>query len=104
MSWIGATWLLFLFYIVSLGFLLRFDHFAKIGLGNRFVIGSSCVMGMGLLGQVAGFSGIGDQDIHLLDQSLIVPIFFCGNHCTAYHRRLDDRQPSRIVAAAKFRI
>lgn len=79
MSWIGATWLLFLFYIVSLGFLLYvLTSFAKIGLGNRFVVGSSCVMGLGLLGQVAAFPGIGDQDIHVLDQSLIAPVFFCG--------------------------
>ena len=35
-------------------------------------------MGLILLGQVAGFSGIGDQDIHIVDQALIVPLFFCG--------------------------
>ncbi len=80
MSWIGATWLLFLFYIVSFGILLYvLTSFAKIGLGNRLVIGQSCVTGLALLGQVAGFPGIGDQDIHVLDQSLIVPLFFCGS-------------------------
>jgi hypothetical protein len=79
MAWVGATWLLFLFYIVSLGILLYvLTSFAKIGLGNRLVIGPSCFMGLALLGQVAGFSGIGDQDIHIVDQALIVPVFFCG--------------------------
>jgi hypothetical protein len=79
MAWVGATWLLFLFYIVSLGILLYvLTSFAKVGLGNRVVVGPSCVMGLILLGQLAGFSGIGDQDIHLADQALIVPIFFCG--------------------------
>jgi hypothetical protein len=76
---VGATWLLFLFYILSFGFLLYvLTSFAKIGLGNRLVVGPSCLTGMALLGQIAGFSGIGDQDIHVVDQSLIVPVFFCG--------------------------
>ena len=79
MAWVGATWLLFLFYIVSLGILLyTLTSFAKIGLGNRLVVGPSCLMGLILLGQVAGFSGIGDQDIHIVDQALVVPIFFYG--------------------------
>jgi hypothetical protein len=79
MSWVGATWLLFLFYILSLGLLIYvLTSFARIGLGNRLVVGPSCLMGMALLGQIAGFPGIGDQDIHVVDQSLIVPVFFCG--------------------------
>ena len=93
MAWIGATWLLFLFYIVSLGFLLYvLTSFAKIGLGNRLVVGQSCVMGLVLLGQVAGFAGIGDQDIHVVDQvANRSHIFLRRIHCAPYHRRLDDR-------------
>jgi hypothetical protein len=79
MSWVGATWLLFLGYIVSFGFLLYvLTSFAKIGLGNRLLIGQSCLFGLVCLGQVAGFSGIGDQDIHLVDQRIMAPVFFCG--------------------------
>ena len=79
MSWIGATWLLFLGYIVSFAILLFvLNSFAKTGLGNRLVIGQSCLMGLALLGQVAAFPGIGDQDIHIVDQLLISPVFFCG--------------------------
>lgn len=79
MAWVGASWLLFLFYIVSFGILLYvLTSFAKIGLGNRLVVGPYCLMGLLLLGQVAGFSGIGDQDIHIVDQALIAALFFCG--------------------------
>ncbi len=63
MSWVGATWLLFLGYIVSFGFLLYvLTSFAKIGLGNRLLIGQSCLFGLIFLASAAGFSGIGDQD------------------------------------------
>jgi hypothetical protein len=76
---IGATWLLFPLYIVSFGFLLCvLASFARRGLGNRRLIGQSCLMGLMSLGQIAGFSGIGDQDIHFVDQLLVCPVFFCG--------------------------
>ncbi len=76
---IGATWLLFLFYIMSFGILLSvLAAFAKLGLGNRQVIGQSCLMGLLFLGQVAGFSGIGHQEIHFLDQTLVAAVFFGG--------------------------
>jgi hypothetical protein len=79
MSWVGATWLLFLAYIVSFGFLIYVvKSFAKIGLGNRLAIGQSCMIGLVLLGQVAGFAGIGDQDIHMVDEKIIVLVFFYG--------------------------
>ncbi len=79
MAWFGATWLLFLCYIVSLGLLIFvLTSLAKIGLGNRLMVCQSCVIGLALLGQLAGFAGIGDQDIHVVDQAVIVPLFFCG--------------------------
>jgi hypothetical protein len=79
MSWVGATWLLFLGYIVSFGFLLYvLTSFAKIGLGNRLLIGQSCLFGLIFLASAAGFSGIGDQDIHFVDQKIISVVFYCG--------------------------
>ncbi|MGO9468128.1 MAG: hypothetical protein ACLQVF_28680 [Isosphaeraceae bacterium] len=79
MVWFGATWLLFLCYIVSVGLLIFvLTSLARIGLGNRLVVCQSCVMSLGFLGQLAGFPGIGDEDIHVVDQLLIAPLFFCG--------------------------
>jgi hypothetical protein len=78
-AWIGATWLLFLCYIVSLGLLIYvLTSLARFGLGNRLIVGQSCVIGLGILGQLAGFPGIGDQDIHVVDQALMVPLFLSG--------------------------
>ena len=54
---VGATWLLFLFYIISFGLLLFvLASLAKLGLGNRLVIGRSCLMGLMFLGQAAVMS------------------------------------------------
>lgn len=79
MAWFGATWLLFLFYIVSFGLLVHvLKSLAKEGLASRFSIGSYCIMGLSLLGQLAGFPGIGEGDIHLLDQRLVMLTFFWG--------------------------
>ena len=77
---VGATWILFLFYLVSFGLLLFvLASFAEVGLGNRQVIGRSCGMGLMFLGQCAGFSGIGDREIHFLDQQLVSAIFLGGS-------------------------
>ncbi len=77
MAWFGATWLLFLCYIVSLGLLIfALTSLARIGLGNRLMVCQSCVVSLSVLGQLAGFPGIGDQDIHVVDQVLIAPLFF----------------------------
>jgi hypothetical protein len=79
MAWFGATWLLFLCYIVSLGLLIFvLTSLARIGLGNRLMVCQACVISLGLLGQLAGFPGIGDEDIHVVDQALIAPLFFSG--------------------------
>lgn len=76
---VGATWLLFLFYIISFGILVYvLGSFAKLGLGNRLMIGQSCLMGLIILGQIAGTSEIGSQDIHFFDQSLVAVVFFGG--------------------------
>jgi hypothetical protein len=79
MAWFGATWLLFLCYIVSLGLLIFvLTSLARIGLGNRLMICQSCVISLCFLGQLAGFPGIGDDDIHVVDQALITPLFLAG--------------------------
>ncbi len=79
MAWFGATWLLFLCYIVSLGLLIFvLTSLARIGLGNRLMVCQSCSISLCFLGQLAAFPGIGDQDIHVVDQALIAPLFFAG--------------------------
>ena len=79
LAFVGASWLLFLFYIISFGFLLYvLTTLAKLGLGNRSVVGRSCMMGLMFLGQAAQFAGIGNGDIHFLDQSLVMAVFFGG--------------------------
>jgi len=79
LSVVGATWLLFLFYIVSFGLLLYvLATFAKLGLGNRQIIGRSCLLGLMFLGQVSMISGIGNREIHFLDQMLVAAVFLGG--------------------------
>ncbi len=79
LMWIGATWLLFLFYIISFGVVLYvLASFARLGLGNRQLIGQSCMMGLVFLGQLAGSFAIGDSDIHFIDQHVIAAVFMGG--------------------------
>jgi len=79
LAWVGATALMLLLYLISVGVLLYvLSGFAKLRLANRYVIGQSCLMGLLLLGQVSTFSGIGDQDIHFIDQLVIAPVFLIG--------------------------
>lgn len=79
LAWYGATWLLFVGYLVSTLILLYvLKSFARIGIGNRLIVGQSCALGLLLLGQAAGFAGIGDQEIHLIDPMLLLPVFFVG--------------------------
>ena len=55
MAWFGATWLLFLCYIVSLGLLIFvLTSLAKIGLGNRLMVCQSCVIGLALARPACG--------------------------------------------------
>jgi hypothetical protein len=76
---VGATWILFLFYLVSFGILLFvLGSFAKLGLGNRQVIGRSCGSGLMFLAQCAMFSGIGYGEIHFVAQNVASGIFMLG--------------------------
>jgi hypothetical protein len=80
LSLVGATWLMYLLYIISFGVLLYIlAAFARLGLGNRRVIGQSCLMGLGFLAQVAIFPQIGAQDIHFFDPILVAPVFLGGS-------------------------
>ena len=79
LAFVGATWILFLAYIVSFGILLiALTSLAKRGLGNRHVVGVSCGMGLMFLGQLASFPEIGSREIHFLDQSLISAVLMTG--------------------------
>ena len=79
LAWIGATSLMLLLYLISLGVLLYvLSGFVKLGVAHRHIIGQSCLMGLMFLGQVSMFSGIGDQDIHFVDPQLVVAVFLGG--------------------------
>jgi hypothetical protein len=79
LSLFGLTWLLFLGYIVSLGMLtVMLNSLAKVGLGNRVIVGQSCAMALVFLGQMSGISGIGDQDLRLIDQGVTSALFWLG--------------------------
>jgi len=76
----GFSWLLLLLLLGSMGVvLLMLAALAKQGLGNRLLVGQSCLMGLGLLAQVmAGMPGIGDESIHFLDQRLLGVVCYLG--------------------------
>ncbi len=76
---IGSTWLLFLLLLISFASLLCFlSGFAKLGVGNRLMIGQSCLTGLGLLGQAMLIAAVGKRDIHFVDQTLIAVVLFVG--------------------------
>ena len=76
---IGSTWLLFLLLLVSFGSLLcLLSGFAKLGVGNRRMIGGSCLVGLALLGQAMMNPLAGRRDIHFVDQTLITVVLFAG--------------------------
>jgi len=76
---VGATDLLFAFYILSIGLLVyAVRSLARVGLGNRQMIVRSCGMGLVLLGQLATFPAIGDSEIHFLPQRLVGALFMAG--------------------------
>ena len=94
----GATWLLFLFYIVSFGLLLYvLRSLASRGLASRWSISHYCVTGLGLLGMLAGSPGIGDGDIHLLDQNLISLTFFWGVVVLLVITALLSKTPQHLI-------
>ena len=73
----GATsWMLFI-YLISLAAMLYVLHcFAKLGLGNRSLVAQSVLFGLNSLGQFSSMAGMGDREIHFLDQKLLPAIFF----------------------------
>ena len=76
---IGSTWLLFLLLLASFGSLLcLLSGLARLGVGNRFVIGQSCFVGLALLGVAMLNPFVGRRDIHLVDQTLITVVLFVG--------------------------
>jgi hypothetical protein len=80
LSLIGATWLMFLLYIISFGVLLYvLSSLARLGVGNRLVIAQSCLWGLILLGQLAAQPWSGKQEIHFVDQGLISAVFYAGD-------------------------
>lgn len=76
---IGSAWLLFLLLLVSFGPLLcLLSGFAKLGVGNRLVIGRSCLVGLVFLGQAMLYPSVGRSDIHFVDQALIAVVLYVG--------------------------
>jgi len=76
---IGSTWLMLLLLLVSFGSLLcLLSGFAKLGVGNRLMIGQSCLMGLVFLSQAMLNPFVGLRDIHFVDQKLITAVFFVG--------------------------
>jgi hypothetical protein len=79
LSLIGATWLMFLLYIISFGLLVYvLSSLARLGLGNRVVIGQSCLWGLIMLGQLATHPWTGEQEIHFVDPGLVSVVFDVG--------------------------
>ncbi len=75
----GASWAVFAVFILSFGLLIHIlKLFARLGVGNRALIGKSCAMGLALLGQVALIPPLGFQGIHLVDPSLAGAILWIG--------------------------
>ncbi len=71
--------LLFALYILSIGLLVYVvNSLARVGLGNRLIIAQSCGLGLMLLGQCALSFGIGDGDIHFIDQRLVGVVLMLG--------------------------
>jgi hypothetical protein len=76
---IGATWLLFLLYLISFGLLLYvLTGFARLGLGNRQVIAQTCLAGLALLAQLAVIQPLGDHDIHFVDPGAVAGLLLVG--------------------------
>ena len=79
LAMIGATSLMLLIYLISLGAMLYlFSGFARLGLANRTVIGKSVFLGMMFLGGASQMCSFNMQDIHFVDQNLLPVIFYCG--------------------------
>jgi len=87
----GSTWLLYLGYVISLGLLaVVLASLSKAGLGNRQVVGSSCVMVLPILGQIAMMAGVGDGEIHFIDQRVVAVVFLAGAGLVAVYLGVDS--------------
>lgn len=79
LMWLGATSLLFFFYLISFGLLVYLlASFAKAGLGSRQVVAGTCLMGLIFMAQAVGGSRLGSREIHFLDQQLVSAVFYIG--------------------------
>jgi len=75
----GYSWVLFLLLLVSMGVVLfMLAALAKQGLGNRLLVGQSCLMGLVMLAQAMMVSGMGDESIHFFDQKLLSVVCYLG--------------------------
>lgn len=76
---VGATWVLFLLLLASLGILLfLLAGLSKRGIYNRLNIAQACLPGLGLLGQAMVNPYSAKSDIHFVDQKLISVVCFSG--------------------------
>ena len=76
---VGSTWLLFVLLLVSFGSVLcLLSSFVKLGVGNRLLIGRSCMVGLVFLAQALLNPFAGLSDIHFVDQKLIVAVLLSG--------------------------
>lgn len=79
LSLFGSTWLLFLICLVSFGLLsVTLSKLARVGLGNRQVVGKSCGLGLMILVQIVSISGSRIDGVHLVDQSLVLAVLYLG--------------------------
>jgi len=80
LAWVGATFLMLLLYLISLGFMLfMLSGLARLGLADRRSIAGLLIAGLCQLAQISYLGTIRQtHDIHFLDQSLLPAIFYCG--------------------------
>lgn len=77
---IGATSLLFLLYLISVGILLRvLSSLARQGLANRLIVSQACGMGLMFLFQASLIPVLFDHDIRYVDQSVVAAVFVIGS-------------------------
>lgn len=102
---VGATSLMLLIYLISLGAMLYLlAGFARQGLASRTVIGQSLMAGMAFLGQTSAICTVGVQDIHFVDQMLLPAVFFSGVMLLLPVVARKDRSDSPLSPGRKWRV
>ncbi|WLD12536.1 hypothetical protein [Planctellipticum variicoloris] len=102
---VGATSLMLLIYLISLGAMLYLlAGFARQGLANRTVIGQSLIAGMAFLGQTSAVCTVGVQDIHFVDQMLLPAVFFSGVMLLLPVVARKDRSDSPLAPGRRWRV